>query len=102
MTIEITTNHHERELVAFYELPDAIAKREFDYVDPNDDDVYTPRFFEYRGQWWDIHEFERIHNDNDNPELSAWHGVSTQSFYDAITVKYTEDYEHVIVGYARW
>ena len=67
MTIEVTTNHHERELVSFYELPDAIAWREFDYVDLDDEHgLHTPRFFEYRGSWYDIYEFEWIRNDNAN------------------------------------
>lgn len=97
MAIEITTNNHWKELIAKWELPTEVAA-DFDYVDENSGN----RFFQYRGVWYDANEFtfiissaDSIHGlghrvEADSP-LASWHGISTDSFYSGVVIRYEED-----------
>ena len=51
------------------ELPEGIGESEFDYV--GDADRYDPRFFKYRGAWYDAFEFEYI---SDQPCYASFRG----------------------------
>jgi hypothetical protein len=57
MSMEIITNWQPRDMHALHELP---AKKQawFDYV--GEDDAYTPRFVQYRGEWHDTHDTQTI------------------------------------------
>lgn len=104
--MKITTNSRPRHLLTLAGLPDGIAAREFDYVT----DDHTPRFFKYRGAWYDVWEFVRIapraravgfeHPADEGSPLLAWHGVATSSYFTATLVRYAG--ESVIVGRAAW
>ena len=94
----VTTNSHVRELKCFADLP-ADARTEFDYIAPDSDESYAPRFFRYYDAWFDVNEFEHPWRD----DLSGWDGAQTQSAFDAILIRYTdESFESVVVGYAIW
>lgn len=104
--MNIITNNKPRHLLTLAELPRKVAEAEFDYVT----DDHAPRFFKYRGAWYDVGEFVRIapraravgfeHPADDGSPLLAWHGVETNSYFTATLVRYAG--ESVIVGRAAW
>lgn len=103
--IKITTNNNRRELLAAYELPPGVLESEFSYVIPDKSDDaemdYSNRFFKFRGSWYDTHEFETT-STYTSPEFRKWDGVQTQSVWDAIVIRYVDNYEFVVVGHATW
>lgn len=101
--MEIRTNNKPRHIVYGFELSDK-EKQEFDYLG---DDLDNAEFFRYKGQVYDLGEFVRIETtrtnafttvaEKDSP-LAAWHGISSDSYFSGVVVKYTPDYESVVVG----
>jgi hypothetical protein len=104
---KITTNNHERELLSLLELPTTV-RDEYDYI--TEDDACTPRFVAYRGDWYDVHDMQVItvapahtpfgYNVTQDDPLAAWHGIATDSHWSGVVVRYTDDYEHVVIGRA--
>jgi hypothetical protein len=93
MAIEVTSNYQARQLVCFYDLPKK-WQSEFNYTD--EDDKYSPRFFHYRGWFYDTHEFMRV--ESDMPFSNYWHGYQSDSFFSGVVIRYCNDYESVVVG----
>ena len=99
MATVIRTNNQPRELVCFYELPES-AREEFDYV--NEEEHHSPRFFRYRGAWYDTGEFQYIPASLP-PNLAFmrdWHGQQSESYFSAVLIRYSQDFESVTVGLA--
>lgn len=120
--VTIKSNGHARELQYYAQLPEDV-QAQFDYVE--EDDQYTTRFFEYRGSWYDINEFQVISYQSaqlrdplaynsfglrvsdDNP-IGKWTAAQAQSAFSAVLIKWgkdwdgQDDYDSVIVGYAHW
>jgi hypothetical protein len=94
-------NGKPRELVAGYELPEGVHAEWFDYVPAESDDFFSTRFFEYRGSWYDTREFEHVRDGGIAKDL-GFHGMQGESYFSAVLIRYTEDYESVIVGYLHW
>lgn len=108
LAITFKSNRHTRPLLALSDLPDGVADSEFDYLDraalAETGEDYSPRFFSYRGAWYDLHEFEVA---PDNYKRHGWDGWHTESAFSAAVVTYfdRDGYEldgEVIVGYAHW
>lgn len=99
--MKITTNNHERPLLAYYELTEK-QRRDVDYMgalDESNPDHLTDRFFIFRGSTWDTHEFERASGE----DLKAWHGVQGTSYFDAVVLRFKDgDFGGVVVGHASW
>ena len=95
--MNVITNNKPRMLLMWAELPEGIGESEFDYVD--DADRYDPRFFKYRGAWYDVFEFEYI---SDQPCYASfrgkWDGVQTDSFFSGIVLRWVDEFDSVIVG----
>jgi hypothetical protein len=103
--MQIISNYQPRELISFAELnPKEIG--EFDYI--TEEDFYAPRFFRYRGKVYDSAEFQLIQRrrsifkavqviDNDSP-LFAWSAIEADSFFSGVLLRYTDDFEQVIIG----
>ena len=95
--MNVITNNKPRALLTWTELPEGIGESEFDYVD--DADRYEPRFFKYRGAWYDAFEFEYI---SDQPCYAPfrgkWDGVQTDSFFSGIVLRWFDEFNSVIVG----
>jgi hypothetical protein len=97
--LTIQTNGHWYELKPLTELPRK-ATREFDYV-RDEEEHYTPRFFRYRGAWYDSHEFVRIvprarqvdfeHGVSEGSPLLQWGGIQTDSFFSGVVIRYEKD-----------
>lgn len=100
-TYHVKSNRIPRPLHMLADLPHA-ARAEFDYV--TGEDMFTPRMFEYRGAWYDTHEFERAGDDVHALGFNAW---QTESAFSAVVVSHfdREGYEYddsIVVGYLHW
>ena len=94
----IKTNGHARDLLSFWELSD-VTRAEFDYLADDPEAHYSPRFFEYRGSWYDANDgFTRV----TDSALSGWDGAQGESYFSAVLIRYTDDYQAVVIGYAHW
>lgn len=98
--IKITTNNRERELVSLASIPEK-DRADFSYI--VGEDAYSPRLFRFRDAWWDVNEFERTEG---SIAERGWHGVQTQSAFDAVFVRYPGlaegDTSAVVVGHGSW
>lgn len=101
--MNIRTNNKPRHILFGFELSDK-EKQDFDYLGDGLDDA---QFFRYKGQVYDLGEFVRIETTRtngfttvveENSPLVAWHGISSDSYFSGVVVKYTNNYESVIVG----
>ena len=104
MTIHKHYNGHARELIPASDLPFGVLSQDFDYMIPtsNDDSgeaLYVPRFFSYRGDWYDSQEFERAGEDM---RKLGFHAIQGQSYFSAVAIRYTGDFSAVKVGYLHW
>ena len=87
--LEIITNHHPRELLSMWEMPKDVLPQ-FDYIDGDDDQ--GPRFFRYKGDYYDTHEFCWVGaHGGTNPEWCAWDGYQSDTFFSGLLVKYVQD-----------
>lgn len=95
--MNVITNNKPRALLMWAELPEGIGASEFDYV--GDADRYEPRFFNYRGAWYDAFEFEYISDQPCYAPLRGkWDGVQTDSYFFGVVVRWHREFEFVIVG----
>jgi hypothetical protein len=100
----IITNGHLYELKALAELPQSVREHDFDYVDDADYDEWSPRFFCYRGEWYDTHQFERGSHDI---KAMGYDDCQTQSSFNCVAIGYfdKEGYpfeDAVRVAYIHW
>ena len=81
--MEIITNWIPRNMVAKYELP-AEVQKDFDY---NEDDDYSNRYVQYKGQWIDAYDTQRIEMEKEGSRM-GWamrvHPGSPVGLFDAI------------------
>lgn len=93
-SVKIVTNNQYRDLKCFHDIP-LKDQADFDYV-KDSDDKYSLRFFKYRDSWYDTHEFEY------SPYLGKWTSAQCESYFSAVYIKYSDDFESVKVGFAHW
>ena len=89
----IRTNYVPRDIVYAWELLPA-EREEFDYLDWDAierGEGYNDQFFRYKGEVYDLGEFERSN-------VAGWDGQQTDTFFSATLVRYVDDYERVVVG----
>ncbi len=83
--MQIITNWVPRNLVALCDMPEK-ARRDFDYL--TEDEVYSERFVQYKGEWIDAHDTQRIHADVGENSPVGWgmrvHPGSPLCLFDAI------------------
>jgi len=96
--LTIITNHVPRDVVEAWELTPA-ERAEFDYMDWSaiEAGADSASFVRYRGELYDLAEFERW----DNPSSltrQGWDGFRSDSFFSGVLVRYCDDFERVIVG----
>ncbi len=96
----IKTNNVPRDVVEAHELTEA-ERAEFDYLDwpAIEDGRGSASFFRYKGEVYDLGEFE-VWDNPASPTRQNWDGFRSDSFFSAIVVRYVEDYERVVVGLA--
>mgnify|MGYP000314192078 FL=1 len=94
--MNVITNNKPRALLTWTELPEGIGESEFDYVE--DGDRYEPRFFKYRGAWYDAFEFEYISDQPCYAPFRGWGAIQTDSFFSGIVLRFDDEFNFVIVG----
>jgi hypothetical protein len=97
--MNIITNNVPRDIIDAWELNDT-ERKEFDYLnwqaieEGND----SASFVRYRGDLIDLGQFMTTSElVGDNP-LRGWHGYMSDSFFSGLIVRFTDDYESVVVG----
>jgi hypothetical protein len=103
---KIVSNNKPRHLISWRELPDEI-QNEFDYIDSDSDSTLDYRFVKYKGAYYDVYDAQTITIRDgserlgwsvyDSP-LSHWHAVTSNSYFDGLLFRFTDNYQRVIVG----
>lgn len=102
--VTTTTNFHVRPILGGHELTPEELDR-LDYVDwaavANGEESWSG--FRYRGEIYDLAEFEPA----TGTLASDWHAWQTQSYFDAIAVRFVDDVPYwseagVIVAHLTW
>lgn len=96
--MKITTNGVPRLVIDGYQLT-ATERAQLDYIDWDAYDrgeAISAEFFRYRGELYDIHEFERS-------TIDGWDGMQSDSYFSATLFRYVRDgddidSDRVIVG----
>ena len=102
--LRITTNNVPRDVIDAYELTRS-ERKQFYYLDwPAIDRGHdSATFFRYRGELYDLGEFDAV-TQRDTSErrdaLAGWDGLRADSFFSALVVRYVDEYERVVVGLA--
>ena len=99
--LRITTNYVPRDVIEGYELSEE-ERAEFDYIDWEKVEAgeESASFFRYRGQLYDLGEFQTSSELPAESVLREWDGYLSDSFFSAVVVRYCDDYERVVVGLA--
>ena len=97
MSVTIKTNNHERDLIPLCDLTEE-ERNEYCQGDvwmDSDQTLYgDSTFFRYKGRVYCTDEF--MFNTSDYFE--GWDGILNDTFFSGILIKYTEDFDGVIVG----
>lgn len=93
--MKVTTNNIPRDVIYGFELTEQ-ERGDFDYMDWDaiERGEDNADFFRYKGELYDLREFEVAPQDFPN-----WHGYQPDSFFSGMLVRYSEDFEQVTVGW---
>ena len=93
--MKIKTNHRYRDILHSHDLT-ARELADFDYLEDQD----SALFFRYKGQVYDLGEFMRIDRTRECPPdgFESWHGYQSDSFFSGLLVRYSPDYEQILVA----
>lgn len=99
MTITVRTNNVPRDIVEAYELT-ADERAQFDYINWSAVDAgeASPTFFRYRGELYDIGEFQVWTSAPADHPAKDWDGYQSDTFFSATVIRYVDDFERVVVG----
>ena len=97
--MRIITNNVPRDIIYAYELTDA-ERAEFDYLDWAAIDVggAMTAFIRYRGQLYDLGEFQTTSGLPEFSPLRQWDGLLADSYFSGIVVRYCDGFERVVCG----
>lgn len=90
----IKTNHKPRPIIYGFELTPK-ERADFDYYDSEELDHAS--FFRYKGQVYDLSEFQRITPCDDSP-VTKWHGIMITSYFSSLLIRLSDCGESVTVG----
>ena len=92
MATTIVSNRQARDVLYWHDLT-AKEQAQFDYLD-TEQAQEDATFFRYKGATYNLGEFMRTNS----PELKAWDGIATDSYFSGTLVKMVDHGEGVIVG----
>lgn len=98
--ITIITNRVPRDVLDGWDLTEK-ERKDFDYLDWSKIEAGedSASFFHYKGETYDLGDFGRVPRMGPYSEWFAeWDSYISDSFFSGILVKYTEDFEQIIVG----
>lgn len=95
--LQITTNNVPRDILDGFELTPK-EREEFDYInwDAIERGEDSASFFRYKGEVYDLGEFTTWNNPSS--PMTGWDGMQSDTFFSGILVRYTDDFERVVVG----
>jgi hypothetical protein len=98
--LTIITNNVPRDVIDAWELT-ADERDEFDYLDwtaiENGED--SASFIRYKGELYDLGEFERWDNPASPTQGTTWDGMRSDTFFSGVLVRYAdESCETVVIG----
>ena len=106
-SLVIKTNNQRREILSAWDLTEEELK-EFDYIDDIENNG-SNRFVRFKGLVYDLHEFERIFRRGENhtpfgfvdhcDNFRKWDCIQPDSYFSGILVKYSDDFETVVMGW---
>lgn len=98
--LHIITNHVPRDIIDAWELTTTERER-FDYIDwaGVESGSESASFFRYRGELYDLGEFE-VWDNPASPTRMGWDGFRSDSYFSGLVVRYVDDFERVVVGLA--
>lgn len=95
--MKITTNNKPRPMVCLADLP-AEVQKDFDYVREQGD--LLPRFVQYKGWWYDVHDTMRCPGAEAPAEqrhaFKGWDSYISETFFSGVVFRLIGD--DVIVG----
>ena len=91
--MKITSNFQPRNLLPLVDLPKDVQDY-FGYI--KDDDIYSYRFVQYKGQFYDV--FESITGNIPEP----WDSIELTSAFSGVLFKLIPENDQVICGLACW
>ena len=107
MGYHLITNMQPRALQCLEDLPEK-TRAEFDYIDESD--AYSPRFVQYRGEWYDTHDTQGIRVTRRPGDYVGWYvtchpgepfahfdAIITDSYFSGIVFRFVGD-DSCIVG----
>jgi len=83
------TNHVPRPVLGWLDLTTK-ERAEFDYLD-TEDKQWGAQFARYRGNVYDLGEFQRYEDD-------YWHGIATDSYFSATVMRLEGECDYVVMG----
>ena len=92
--MQIITNNKPRPMLALADLP-IKAQADFDYVLLSDS--YSPRFVQYKNEWYDVYDSQNIGRELGFDQFKGWHGIVSDSFFSGVLFRLCDD-EQVVVG----
>lgn len=96
MSLTIRTNNVSRPVLYWHDLT-ATERADFDYLDtPERQDEAS--FARYRGVVYDLGDFAATRGHGAPEYFAKWHGYVADSFYSGVVVRYTDDFEAVVLG----
>jgi hypothetical protein len=106
-SLTIKTNNQRREVLSAWDLTES-ELREFDYIDDIENNGAN-RFVRFKGLVYDLNEFQRIGRRGENctpfgfvdhcDNFRKWDAIQPDSYFSGIVVKYSEDFETVVMGW---
>ena len=90
--MKIVTNNQPRPLLDWHDLT-YVEKAEFDWLETEEEQC-SASFFRYRGFTYCLGEFTRTDPDG---ELSDWDGVTPESYFSAVLIKFIHGIDDEIV-----
>lgn len=93
--LTIKSNYLKREILYWNNLT-FVEKKEFDYLNKNEDCINTS-FVRYRGQVYNIDDFEKIVGQNS--PLENWDGYKAETYFSGVCIKLCKDGDFVIMGH---
>lgn len=89
--MKVITNHHWRQFRYRYEVPPEVLADQFDYQDA---DESTDGFFQYRGSWYHLDDFQVCNAG----ELQEWDGFAPDSYFSGVAIRLSDDCEEYQVA----
>jgi hypothetical protein len=98
MSPKVITNNVPRDVIDASELT-ADERADFDYLDwpAIEDGRASASFLRYRGELYDLSEFE-VWDNPMSPTRQGWDGYRSDSYFSGIVVRFVDDAERVVAG----